>query len=348
MKKFYLVMAFICIFMFKTYAFAQNDVYITIESYDKTISSGYTSGETLVQCLDHFANLKKIPIVYGNENGYNKIYSIKGIEENLFGDTDGWFTYIIRDDEVIQNIDMLDYKIYPGDTIVVYYGDFYNTKIINRIDESIENNTLSLQLDINRGIDESVGGIRVHLYTPKNTQRIIKTDENGVVKSNLTDLGMYSYYAENYSYDSYPYVVKTPKEEVFFGPADKDATTRGEAIDFIVNNFSIKRGDSSSINFDDTSINDFYFQELNIATTNNLISGYEDNTFRGDNPITLLEFACILSRISDNDDYEILDLDVPSWAVQGVSKAVAEGYVSADDNFYRYVTEDDLLKIANK
>lgn len=348
MKKLYFIAFFIFVFMFRTYAFAQNDVYITIESYDRTISSGYTSGDTLVQCLDNFANLKNFSVVYDNEGGFNKIYSIKGIKENQFGDTDGWYTYIKSGDTVTQNIDMLDYKVKSGDNIVVYYGDFYETKIINSINSNIENNKLSLELNINRDIDESLEGIRVHLYTPKKTQRIIKTNKNGIVTSRLNDLGMYSYYAENYSYDSYPAVVKTKKEEMFVGPKNKEAVTRGEAIDFIVNNFSIKRGTSPSVNFDDTDINDFYFQELNIATTNNLISGYEDNTFRGDKTITLLEFASILSRISDDNNYEILDLGLPDWAAKGISKAVAEGYVSANDDFYRNVTEADLMKIVKE
>lgn len=345
MKKIYLLLSFAFIFILKTNAFANDNIFITVESYDKTISSGYSSGNTFVQCLDNFSISENLTVVYDNQDGFNKIFSVNGIQENKFGANDGWLTYIIRENAVIQNIDMLDRKIEKGDKLIVYYGDTTNTKIINSITEEVKNNSLNLKLNINNANKEILEGIRIHLYTPKNTQRIIKTDVTGSVNSRLVDLGIYSYYAESYNYSSYPLIAKTIKKEVFFGPKNKNATTRGEAIDFIVNNFSVKLGSLSNVNFNDTNINNFYFQELNIAATNKLVSGYEDNTFRGEQNISLLEFTVIISRLLDTTNYSILDLDVPSWAIDGVSKAVSLGYVYADEDFSRNVTEDDLLKI---
>lgn len=345
MKKIYLLIIFTFIFMFKVYAFAGENVFINIESYDNTIASGSTSGETFVQCLDNFSSNKNLTVVYDNQDGFNKIFSINSITENKFNAEDGWNAYIIRGANIIHSTDMLDTKVINGDKLVLYYGKYDATKIIKSITPTIKDNNLSLKLNVNGSSNENLTGMRVHLYTPKKTQRIIKTDAYGIINSRLVDLGMYSYYTEGYSYNSYPIVVKTIKENLFFGPKDKNATTRGEAIDFIINNFSIGIGNNISINFDDVNINDFYYQELNIATTNKLVSGYGDGTFKGDRQISLAEFAVILSKTSNKTDYKVLDLDAPSWAINGISKAISLGYVSATEDFHRNVTENDLLNI---
>ncbi|MFV0504125.1 MAG: S-layer homology domain-containing protein [Lachnospirales bacterium] len=325
---------------------ASKEVYITIESYDTTLSQGYAKGSTYAEVLENFAMQKDLEIVYSTENNINKIYSVNGIESKLFGPTDGWYSYIIRGDTILENTDILSTPIKDGDMLITYYGDFHDTRIIYDTITRANNKNISIYLVTPTEIDADLSNIKVHLYTPKNTQRIMKTNKEGVVTSKLKDLGYYTYYAEGYNYDSYPSIVRTVNEGFVLGPENKEKVTRGEFIDFLVNNFSIGKGKNGSKDFTDVSMSDFYSTEVSIACSQNIISGYDDKTFRGSEPITMLEYAAILARIDSNVVEVNTNINVPSWAMSSVSKAISKGYVSEDTDFTRNVTEEDLIKIA--
>ncbi|MGI5949605.1 S-layer homology domain-containing protein [Peptoniphilus sp.] len=95
---------------------------------------------------------------------------------------------------------------------------------------------------------------------------------------------------------------------------------------------------------DDLDINSTDSGYVNWAIENNIIKGYEDNTFKGDRSITREEMATILNRYVENlnKNYEIKEniefsdaSDISDWAKSDVKKAVERGiFKGRDDKFY--------------
>lgn len=93
---------------------------------------------------------------------------------------------------------------------------------------------------------------------------------------------------------------------------------------------------SSTVDFQDVPSNQWYFSEVQKAVAAGYISGYNDQTFRANAPITRQEAAVILSRIitSSNTTKEISDLKdhaaFDAWAMQGAKTVFSKNYMSGD------------------
>ena len=79
--------------------------------------------------------------------------------------------------------------------------------------------------------------------------------------------------------------------------------TRAEYVKVVNNFFGFSSGETSK-KFDDISEDAWYKDHVYTAVANGYISGYQDNTFRPEKPITRQEATVILSRILGIDDEE--------------------------------------------
>ena len=113
--------------------------------------------------------------------------------------------------------------------------------------------------------------------------------------------------------------------------------TRAEFIKLVNRVFHLT--EKSNISFKDINTKDWYYEDLRIAVKYGYIIGYEDNTFRADNPITRQEAMKIITTLKNNKDsnldkiYQYLDFrEIDSWANEYVEGAIEAGYIKGDEN----------------
>ena len=78
--------------------------------------------------------------------------------------------------------------------------------------------------------------------------------------------------------------------------------TRGEVVALM--GFFLRIGDNPTVSFTDT-VNHPFNSQISLATSNGLIKGYDDGTFRPNNPITRAEMAVILDRYVGERDISL-------------------------------------------
>ena len=113
--------------------------------------------------------------------------------------------------------------------------------------------------------------------------------------------------------------------------------TRAEFAKMI--NLAIGITNTASISFSDISSSGWYYSDVRKAVAAGYVTGYDDGTFRADNNIARQEAAVIISRIITNPTVSktIATSDksaVASWALCGVNKVYAKGYMTGDANNY--------------
>lgn len=144
-------------------------------------------------------------------------------------------------------------------------------------------------------------------------------------------------------------------EGVLNGYGDKtfkpgENVTRAEFSKMIANAFQLTLG-SYAVNFSDVTSQDWYAESLKLTSTNLIVRGYEDNTFRGDDPITREELCAITIRtmkhigvdvpaampaFADNDDVSTwAKPDVGSLAYIQVIQGKGENIFAPQDNANR-------------
>lgn len=92
--------------------------------------------------------------------------------------------------------------------------------------------------------------------------------------------------------------------------------------------------------FDDVAYTDWYFASVEKLVVNKLINGYEDGTFRPENPITRSEFTKLIVGIADYLDIELSevssdasfdDVAFDAWYADYVGKAAKSGLIMGND-----------------
>ena len=134
-----------------------------------------------------------------------------------------------------------------------------------------------------------------------------------------------------------------------------DAFTRAAVATVIANILGYDpQGDYEGIEFDDLS-DHWGSKAIAFCVSQGLMSGYTDNTFRPDDPISRQEFAVVLTRLSgDLQSGELPFADVESiapWAMDGVYTVYANGWINGyDDGTFlpeRSVTRAEAVKMLN-
>ena len=110
-----------------------------------------------------------------------------------------------------------------------------------------------------------------------------------------------------------------------------DTVTRGEAITMFSKLLNLENTNGGDVDFDDVSNSDWYYDYVSEGKKNNILKGYDDNTFRANNTMTRQEFAGVLGQIMENrlgyavsEDYSNLSVyedngEIALWAKKYVS-----------------------------
>ncbi|MEK3881159.1 S-layer homology domain-containing protein [Paenibacillus sp. FSL M7-0420] len=133
--------------------------------------------------------------------------------------------------------------------------------------------------------------------------------------------------------------------------------SRGEFVALV--NRAYKYSDTKAISFKDLKPENFAYIEVQKATAQGYISGFSDNTFRPDKPITRQETAVILSRILGFDSKgataSVSSLDanlIPAWSRPAVQYLLDQGIMSknADGTFQpqRNMTRAETVVVIKK
>lgn len=133
------------------------------------------------------------------------------------------------------------------------------------------------------------------------------------------------------------------KSDNFFGA--EEAVTRAETVTMICRMIDLPHSTSGGERFADVDSNNWYQVYAMTAKENNILSGYEDNTFRGSNTITRQEFVTILGQIMVNkmgyvlgDDSSYINkyndyMNIAPWASQYV-ELMEKTKISIWDEYY--------------
>lgn len=136
--------------------------------------------------------------------------------------------------------------------------------------------------------------------------------------------------------------------------------SRAEFVTFVCRRGNIDKNGSNS--FSDVETADWFYKSVITGVASGYISGYEDGTFRPNNPITRQEAAVIAGKIiekaaaetlSDVSDSGFIDSDkIAAWAAKYVSLCVKAGVINGyEDNSFRpenYITRAEALKMIEK
>lgn len=115
--------------------------------------------------------------------------------------------------------------------------------------------------------------------------------------------------------------------------------TRAETSRMI--NLLFKYTDAGENSFSDVSADDWFYDDVNIAVKAGFIVGFEDGTFRGNDPVTRQQALSIAARIvkpSAKQDVTITDA-VDDWAKDDVKLMADAGLVKAEDGGKLRATE---------
>ncbi len=116
-----------------------------------------------------------------------------------------------------------------------------------------------------------------------------------------------------------------------------NSITRAEFVKIVNKFFGFKN--KQKINFKDVSQKDWFYNDVCAANEAGYINGYEDGTFKANQPITREEVAKILVRIKNNEDFKydklqgfIDNSNISEWAKPYVEGAIEAGYIKGNTN----------------
>ena len=104
--------------------------------------------------------------------------------------------------------------------------------------------------------------------------------------------------------------------------------------------------------FADVDYTEWYAKYLTWAVGNGIITGYDDNTFRGNNVITRQEMAVVISKFiaftgKSLDDVQTAsyndEADIAAWAKPYVDDITAKA-VTSGDNYGNFNPKKDLTR----
>ena len=136
-----------------------------------------------------------------------------------------------------------------------------------------------------------------------------------------------------------------------FGP--NRTITRAE-VAMIFARLSINQSVSGAPKFTDVKPGDWYRRAVDIVARQGVVKGYEDGTFRPNQPITRREFAAIAARYAGNIDAWRTFRDVPAtdWAYTLINRVGGAGWITGyEDNTFRpnnLITRAEVVAIVNR
>lgn len=115
-----------------------------------------------------------------------------------------------------------------------------------------------------------------------------------------------------------------------------ETITRAEAAT-LLKKLELPEVNQKAVTFSDVHSTDWYYDAVHLAVKSNMVSGYEDNTFRPQNNITRFEAINILSKLVRSENYNDVQLpygdkeSIPSWVNTSVRNLYAAGIIAEYD-----------------
>ena len=118
--------------------------------------------------------------------------------------------------------------------------------------------------------------------------------------------------------------------------APNKSLTRAETAALIMRMRAVENSDNNG-GFADVTEDKWYYGVAGASKENDIIAGYEDNTFRGDESITKLQLITLISRTLKNENKAKITesnvdlLAIPQWAKEDVKIAIDNGIITNED-----------------
>ena len=121
--------------------------------------------------------------------------------------------------------------------------------------------------------------------------------------------------------------------ETEFSP-DKPIT-RAEIAALLLR-MTAKNDEDGNGEFTDVTSDAWYYNTAGASKKYNIIAGFEDNTFRGDETISKVQLISLAARTLRNEErvtdaVDVADINAPEWAINDLSLALQEGLISEND-----------------
>ena len=108
---------------------------------------------------------------------------------------------------------------------------------------------------------------------------------------------------------------------------------------------------SSSVPFADVKTSDWYYDYVSVAVKAGYIKGFQDNTFRGDDPVTREQVCAIINRVTKEKGMGLFDLpftdnimdEVSDWALEDVKKIIAN-YIMPLESDGRFRATENITR----
>lgn len=267
-------------------------------------------------------------------------------------------SYYTEDTGIAAIVDNQLVGVSAGNTILAASAQPYgSTAKIQVIVNAAEDTTETTTASANKGGRGSGGSLTVKSASAETETEV--TTENG------TEVTTESSSIE--SSDKFIDISDHWAREIINGIADKNivsgyddntfkpnnSITRAEFLTILYNSGLADTADiDSDISFADVTGNEWYYDYIKWGAKNNLIVGYEDNTFRGSNIISRQEMAIVISKFIkisniNLDESEVNKFadedDIAPWAKDYVDTISIYGIVKGDNNNC-YLPNKDLTR----
>ena len=117
------------------------------------------------------------------------------------------------------------------------------------------------------------------------------------------------------------------------------SVTRAEFAKLVVASFGLTLNSDKLTSFNDVNSAEWYKQYVDIAVSNGIVTGYENNTFRPNNTITREEMCVMLARalrsyeLEDKESTTFADANkVSGWAIEAVALLSSHGIINGKGN----------------
>lgn len=191
------------------------NVEVQVNGIDKVITYGKSSKSNALDALKDVLNKNKVSNTIGNGSYGSYVKEIGGLSEKKFGGYDGWLVAIKNSTSYNLASNSIDKtKLNNGDKLIVFYGDFYSTSILNdlKFSTSYANKELNIALnykytnwdkDGNPFEDtKPIKGIKVKL-----DGKVITLTENNIYLPNGLKDGSHNIEVYDWNNSSYPKIV---------------------------------------------------------------------------------------------------------------------------------------------
>ena len=132
------------------------------------------------------------------------------------------------------------------------------------------------------------------------------------------------------------------KAEIIEGTSETEFSpdkpiTRAEIAALLLR-MTAKNDEDGNGGFTDVTDKDWYYTTAGASKKYGIISGFDDNTFRGDEPVSKVQIVSLAARVLRNESNHINEeadtkiySNIPDWAMEDVLLAVYEGLISAEE-----------------